>query len=259
MLKKLVLTSLLVILPGMASSVPMVSIKSTDIVLSSNVVVTALSGPALTSSDTHYSTSLFADGGTHAQVNADIDDPVVVSADASITNLGGNYFTMMTNAEFNWGMSLPGPLPLATTENSLVEAVSSLKSTFTVTGDEQVDFSAIIVNNEGNLNGSKGTLDLTDMSTGVKLLSLDDSSVFEEFLRESVFLQPGHTYKLSALSINRTGGDDEIYTEFCFNEAAISVPAPASLLLLNIGILTLGLIRLGRPDSDCSRSFDPME
>lgn len=248
MFKKLVLTSLLFALPGIAFSVPMVSIKSTDIVLSSNVVVTALSGPALTSSDTLHSTSLFAGGGTHAQVNADIDDPVAVSANASIANLGGNYFTMMTNAEFNWGVSFPGPLPLATTENSVVEAISFLKSTFTVTGNEQIDFSGSIVNHEGNLNGSKGTLDLWDMSTGMKLLSLDDSSVFEEFVRESVLLQPGHTYKLRALSINRSGGDEEIYTEFGFRDTAISVPAPTSLLLLSIGVLSLGLIRLG--DSD---------
>lgn len=224
MLKRVFLLLFTVALPGIALSVPIVSMSSFQVSLGAQSNIKLEDGTYLRDSDSSYTSTLTnATASTSRYVNID-GDPVGFFADANFTR-SSSYMSLMTGAEINWDGAYNPSLPDAQLEGSSVRGVARLSSRFTVS--EGVNFTGQVVNNAGGENASFGAIALFDTTFGFNnILNIwDDSS--DSFVRESVFLQPKHTYMLYAASMNGTGNDEEIYSEFWFdNDALITLAKP---------------------------------
>lgn len=280
MLKRVFLLLFTAALPGIAFSVPIVSMSSFQVSLSAQSNIKLEDGTYLPDSDSSYvSVPSNASASTSRYVNID-GDPVGFFADANFTS-SSSYMSLMTGAEINWDGAYNPSLPDAQLNGSSVRGTATLTSKFTVS--EGVNFTGQVANNAGSENNSFGAVLLFDTTFGFKnILNIWDNSS-DSFVRESVFLQPKHTYALYAASMNGTGDDEEIYSEFWFDDdalitlanpwlrpprppvlfsaqmssplpasqtewlmglPAIAAPNPPALLLFVIGLVLLGGVKL---------------
>jgi hypothetical protein len=280
MLKRVFLILFTAALPGMAFSVPIVSMSSFNVSLGAQSNIKLEDGSYLRDTDFSYvSVPSNAGASTSRYVNID-GDPVGFFADANFMG-SSSYMSLMTGAEINWDDAYNPSLPDAQLDGSSVRGIATLASRFTVS--EGVNFTGQVVNYAGNQNNSFGAIVLFDTTFGFKnILNVWDNAS-DSFVRESVFLQPKHTYALYAASMNGTGDDEEIYSEFWFDDdaliafnmpslrtpqasmlfgeqmssplpssqtewlmgmPAIATPNPPALLLFVIGLVLLGAIKL---------------
>jgi hypothetical protein len=278
MLKRVSLFLLAAILPGMAFSVPVVSMSSFQVSLSAQSNIKLEDGTYLRDFDSsHVSTPTNAKASTSRYVNID-GDPVGFFADANFTSTS-SYMSLMTGGEINWDGAYNPSLPDAQLDGSGVRGSATLASRFTVS--EGVTFTGQVVNNAGSENYSFGAVALFDTTSGFNSIIWDDPSA--GIVRESIYLHPKHTYELYAASMNQTGDDEEIYSEFWFGDnasitynspwlrpslspvlfgeqassqmpgsqtewlkglPAIATPNPPAVLLFVIGLVLLGAVKL---------------
>ncbi len=248
------------VVPGQLWAIPVISVKSSKVILNAEVSGELLGGGVWsesTTTQTNMFTSAsasYAGGDVYVDENADQvidgDDEVVrfdVYGDFTTSGLCSSY---LTNAETYYPGDYPepatNPLPEVTSESLKVKARIVAKSIFKIEGGESVEFSADVYNWEGSYNDSFGRFELWDLTDNQMLIELDDRYSSGYYASDTALLQSEHTYKLFVYNNNQTGGDEEIEVFYWFDNGTVTVDGPRQSVLFSLGLVGLCMIMVLR-------------